>query len=373
MLDCLSKEFAIKRGVEQEDPMSPTLFNAVLEDIFHELTPKWKSGCRGLDVGSLRGERLTNLRFADDVVLFASSLSEARHMLEDLVKASITRGLVIHPKKTKITSNCSDQKRPNSSREVEVAGHQIEVLPLDGQTKYLGRAVCSKNFMAAEIENRIATGWKKFFALRDILCNKSYPLAKRVKLFDTAITPSILYASGSWTMMTVEFESRLRKTQRRMLRTIYQKGRLRQKRDDRTQSSSRLDEVELAPEEDDDLEPWPEFMKRVTREIEHHMDKLHIEDWVKLQRRRKCTWASHVARRSDDRWSTTLLAWQPEGGPRQGGKGRGRKQARPCQRWEDALCDSFGSYEFVSDWRLPAGDREEWNKLTMTFAESTLR
>ena len=368
VLDCISKEFAIGRGVKQGDPMSPTLFNSVLEDVFQELAKKWVIDCRGVDVGSLRGDRLTNLRFADDVVLIASSLSEARRMLEDLVMAARSRGLEIHPKKTKVMSNCVERKGYNSRKDIEVAGQKVEVLTYGKHLKYLGRFVCLGNLMEAEIENRIVTGWKRFYTFRDILCNKAYPLRKRMKFFDTVITPSVLYASGSWTM-TADLESRLRKTQRRMLRTIFQKGRKRQQVDEGTKSSSSLDELQLAPEQDDSLEPWVEFMKRVTREIEEQMDNFKSEDWVRLQRRRKFTWAGHVARRCDDRWSTTLLSWQPEGGRRQGGKGRCRRQARPSRRWEEALCEFFRGHDFDEDvgWKLLAHSREDWQGLIEDF------
>jgi hypothetical protein len=41
VLDVMSKEFNIERGVKQGDPLSPVLFNVVLEDVFRELKAKW--------------------------------------------------------------------------------------------------------------------------------------------------------------------------------------------------------------------------------------------------------------------------------------------------------------------------------------------
>ena len=60
-------EFKIERGVRQGDPISPKLFTSLLEDIFQELDWESKYGIK------LNGFRLTNLRFADDVVLFAKT------------------------------------------------------------------------------------------------------------------------------------------------------------------------------------------------------------------------------------------------------------------------------------------------------------
>ena len=58
-------EFKIERRVRQGDPLSRKLFTSLLEDIFQELDWESKYGIK------LNGFRLTNLRFADNVVLFA--------------------------------------------------------------------------------------------------------------------------------------------------------------------------------------------------------------------------------------------------------------------------------------------------------------
>ena len=50
---------------------------------------------------------LTNLRFADDVLLFATSKEQLQKMLCDFKESTEKVGLRIHPEKTKILSNQS--------------------------------------------------------------------------------------------------------------------------------------------------------------------------------------------------------------------------------------------------------------------------
>ena len=50
---------------------------------------------------------LTNLRYADDVMLFATSKEQIRKMLCEFKKATEKVGLRIHPDETKILSNQS--------------------------------------------------------------------------------------------------------------------------------------------------------------------------------------------------------------------------------------------------------------------------
>lgn len=71
------KEIKINRGVRQGDPLSPKLFTAVLEGIFRELS--WDH--YGLNIN---GERLSHLRFADDIVLFAETKEHLQNMIIDL-------------------------------------------------------------------------------------------------------------------------------------------------------------------------------------------------------------------------------------------------------------------------------------------------
>ena len=141
-----------------------------------------------------------------------------------------------------------------------------------------------------------------------------------------------------------------------MLRSIYQKGR---RRLHVPCSSNDSEDLEVATEIDgEELEPWHEWVQRVTREIELDTRRLNIEDWVTAQRRKHYRWAGHIARRDDQRWTTLILDWEPEGGRLQGGAGKGRIQARPRRRWEDGLMQYYA--QFGITWREVAWNRDEW-------------
>ena len=75
--DSVSEKFKIDRGVRQGDTLSPNLFIAALEEIFKR-TDLQEKGIK------INGERMSNLRFADDIVLFASDVKELEQMIVSL-------------------------------------------------------------------------------------------------------------------------------------------------------------------------------------------------------------------------------------------------------------------------------------------------
>ena len=66
------------RGVRQGGPISRKLFTCILEDVFRKLDWEDKYGI------TLNGKKLTNLRFADDIVLFSPDPKNLQAMLLEL-------------------------------------------------------------------------------------------------------------------------------------------------------------------------------------------------------------------------------------------------------------------------------------------------
>ena len=114
-----SRAFPLKRGVKQGDPISSLLFIAVMEAIFRRLKSKWmklnarRSGDYYGIVVDDAVSPMTNLRFADDVLLLAKSKTDIRKMIVDLSTIASEYGLKIHMGKTVIMTNVVSN-RPDS-------------------------------------------------------------------------------------------------------------------------------------------------------------------------------------------------------------------------------------------------------------------
>jgi len=76
-LDEKTNPIEIGRGVRQGDTISPKLFITVLEYVFKKLD--WDQKSLKID-----GQSVSNLRFADDIILLADNLEDIRIMLQEL-------------------------------------------------------------------------------------------------------------------------------------------------------------------------------------------------------------------------------------------------------------------------------------------------
>ena len=291
--DVTSKSFKIKRGTKQGDPLSPQLFNSVLEQALRDIQAKWRRNGWGIQLGGgkEREQLLCNLRFADDVLLIAQSRRQLTSMIQDLVLATKRMGLELHTGKTKILHN-EFADVLGGKQYVEVMGQRINIVET---VDYLGRKLTMKNLHASEVDNRIAKAWAKFMSLKKELCTKHYPLRDRLRLFQATVTSTLLYGSGSWTM-TAPLQTKLRSTQRRMLRWMVGVGRKTVPINtcDKTSGSdttSSSDDGHQEPEEtdtdndefDECKESWLEWIKLATNIVEIHLKKSGIDDWVTAQ------------------------------------------------------------------------------------------
>ena len=104
---------------------------------------------------------LTNLRFADDVVLFATSKEQIRKMLCEFKKVTEKVGLRILPDKTKILSNQSTITS-DTKKHLEVDDMNIEILTRNESVKYLGQKISFYQQETIEIKRRMRAAWATF-------------------------------------------------------------------------------------------------------------------------------------------------------------------------------------------------------------------
>ena len=122
-----SEIFDIQKGSKQGDPLSSLLFNTVLQYALKNVVLKWqrKKGM-GIYLSDQERDCLTNLRFADDVMLFATSKGQMQNMMCEFKEATEKVGLTIHPNKTKILSNESSMNS-DTRRYMKIGDMDIEI------------------------------------------------------------------------------------------------------------------------------------------------------------------------------------------------------------------------------------------------------
>ena len=105
-------------------------------------------------------------------------------------------GLGIHPDKTKILSNQDKMK----AKEITVDNIKIEIFQKKASARYLGQKITFEEQEIEEIKNRLKAAWAAFHKYRQELTSKDYRLCHRLRLFNMVITPTMTYASSTWTL-----------------------------------------------------------------------------------------------------------------------------------------------------------------------------
>ena len=228
-------------------------------------------------------------------------------------------------------------------------------------------------------------GWGTFNKLRDELTSNRYPLHSRLRLFNGTVTPTVMYGCTSWTL-TKDMLLALRRTQRRMLRLIVNTRRRRvnnqtapaddttssdpEQSDDGPQSSS--DDIRRHlnfddADEDSDLEPWDEFIRRATYAATERATRSQVEDWTTLYHKRKWRWAGRIATQSRQRWTRLAAAWDPDAHDLRQAR---RRHGGQRKRWSDDITQFLQSItdgDNNTNWVELATNTVFWHSLENDF------
>ena len=187
--------FPIKRVDAAKRPFVEPAFQNSVAIFLGRRSEAVAGKARGIRLSEKKEDCLTNLRFADDVLLFSTSLEKLREMLCEFKTSTEAVGLGIHPDKTKILSNQDKEK----AKEITVDNIKIEVLSKGDRTRYFGQKITFEEQETEEIKNWLKAAWAEFRKYRQELSSKDYRLCQGLRLFSMVITPTLTYASETWT------------------------------------------------------------------------------------------------------------------------------------------------------------------------------
>ncbi|KAJ2954579.1 hypothetical protein O0L34_g2871 [Tuta absoluta] len=301
-LESTGPSFKISKGVKQGDPLSPKLFTSALEEVFRGLADTWEG--RGVDVG---GRRLTNLRFADDIILFSTTAAELQLMLQDLSTGSLGAGLMMNMSKTKVMTNSTKYRVIVDAGRMEYVDEYL----------YLGQIVSFQARQDKEVARRTENAWKSYWSMKEHM-KSDLPISLKRKLMDVCILPILTYGAQTWSLTEAQ-RSSLKICQRAMERSM-----LGLKRTDRVRNT-------------------------ILR------SKTKISDAAHSAAKLKWDWAGHVCRMPDELWAKITTLWQPPTSR--------RRRGRPRRRWRDEL-DAFSK-----DWHSEAQSRTGWKEKREAFAQ----
>uniref|UniRef100_A0A8D8TV43 Craniofacial development protein 2 n=1 Tax=Cacopsylla melanoneura TaxID=428564 RepID=A0A8D8TV43_9HEMI len=203
-----SEVFEVTSGLRQGDPISPILFNLMLERIDQEFL---KYNYRGLRMGY---KAIFRMAYADDVILMAESKEEVADMVWNYYNIAKKVGLIINEEKTKYM--CVD-KRNRSVEPLTINNLNFEKVE---NFKYLGSLFDSKNRIAQELQARIVAANRAYFSLQNILKRRSLSNNFKISLYQCYIVPVLLYGCEALTFRKAD-EEKLRIFERKIFRRIF--------------------------------------------------------------------------------------------------------------------------------------------------------
>ena len=302
----MSEPFVVKRGLRQGCTMSPWLFNIFLERVIRDVEIE---GAKLSEAVSL-----SHLLFADDMALFADTITGAERVINNLNAQLKKWNLLLSIEKTKVLQL---GKVSEDGGGVTVDGEQLEEVE---EFTYLGAVFTKNGSTEGDCQRRISEVVRQIGALRKpVLRNPAVGKNVKLKIWNAVLKPKLLYQSESWVLRNQE-RSQLNATEMRYLRTSL--------------GLRLLDRVRNE-----------EIRRRMGRE------RNIIEEIEEGQQR----WYGHVRRMEEERIPKKVMTLRMNGD---------RRQGRPRARWIDQVREMWrGKGMLAVDGERIAADRQEWRAI----------
>ncbi|BHF58340.1 hypothetical protein SprV_0100129200 [Sparganum proliferum] len=204
----LSQPFGIRSGVRQGCILSPILFNYAIDWILGRALRE----SDGVEFAP--GHRLTDLDYADDIALLASSFGDLQSMVSRVNEVAKSFGLSINAGETKVFSSCipDQEKAP-----LRIDGCQLEEAD---SFKYLGEGLLPNGQSKDDIVSQIDAARWVFSSLRKCLwIRRDLSIATKIRAYRASVRSVLLYGCECWALR-VEDERKLEVFDHHCLRTI---------------------------------------------------------------------------------------------------------------------------------------------------------
>jgi len=184
----LSEWFRVKKGVRQGCVLSPYLFNILAEMMVMRETLDGFQG--GPQIG---GRMTTNLRYADDIILLATSEAELQELVDRLDRVSRKYSLLINVDKTKVMASDGI----GLACRILIQNEQLEQVDT---FPYLGSLITDDGECTTEFHTRLNKGQAIGASLQKIWNSHSVPISTKIRLMKALVWPAATYGCESWTL-----------------------------------------------------------------------------------------------------------------------------------------------------------------------------
>jgi hypothetical protein len=204
----LSKSFPTTSGVRQGCPLSPFLFNFIIDAVMMRAL----QGLQNPGVRIIAGENLVDLEYADDIVLIFEKEGEAQALLDKLTEVIPSFGMTFAAAKCKVM--LQDLQALNTP--LMIQGEALEVVE---RFTYLGSCISSDGSVTDEVEARVSKARIAFANLRHLWRQKGLSLGLKGRVYNATVRAVLLYGSETWPIRKDDLR-RLQVFDNRCLRTI---------------------------------------------------------------------------------------------------------------------------------------------------------
>jgi len=158
----LSEWFRVKKGVRQDCVLSPYLFNILAETVMRETL----DGFQGRQ--QIKGRMITNLRYADDIILLVTSEAELQELVDRLDRVNRKYSLLINVDKTEVMASDGIECRVLIQNELL---DQVDTFP------YLGSLITEDGECSTKFRTRLNRGQAIGASLQKLWKSHSIPIS----------------------------------------------------------------------------------------------------------------------------------------------------------------------------------------------------